>query len=60
VVQEGQIYAALRVLLPHLQYTLLKDAAPTEYKEGKVVCPRCGSEEVEQGWFYPVSAKQSV
>jgi len=33
---------------------------PTEYKEGKVVCPRCGSEEVEQGWFYPVSAKQSV
>jgi putative FmdB family regulatory protein len=32
----------------------------TEYEEGKVVCPCCGSEEVEQRWFYPVTAKQSA
>jgi putative FmdB family regulatory protein len=37
-----------------------KTLTPTEYKEGKVVCPRCGSEEVEQRWFYPVTAKRSA
>ena len=33
---------------------------PTEYAEGKVVCPHYGSEEVELRWFYPVAAKQSA
>ena len=33
---------------------------PTEIMKGKVVCPRCGSEEVEQRWFYAVTAKQSA
>ena len=37
-----------------------KTLTPTEYKEGKVVCPGCGSEEVERRWFYPVTAKQSA
>jgi len=32
---------------------------PIEHNEGKVVNPRCGSEEVEQRWFYLV-AKQSA
>ena len=37
-----------------------KTLTPTEHKEGKVVCPRCGSEEVEQRWFYPVTAMWSA
>ncbi|MBZ5549085.1 MAG: zinc ribbon domain-containing protein [Acidobacteriia bacterium] len=37
-----------------------KTLAPTELKESKVVCPRCGSEEVAQRWFYPVTARQSA
>jgi len=37
-----------------------KTLTPTEYKEGTVVCPHCGSEEVEQRWFYPVTVTQSV
>jgi len=37
-----------------------KTLTPTEYKEGKVVCPGCGSEEVERRWIYPVTAKQSA
>lgn len=31
-----------------------------EHNKGKVVCPRCGSVEVEQRWFYLVAAKQSA
>jgi len=31
--------------------------SPIEPNEGKVVCPRCGSEEVEPRWFYLVAAK---
>jgi putative FmdB family regulatory protein len=37
-----------------------KTLASTELKESKVVCPRCGSEEVAQRWFYPVTARQSA
>ena len=37
-----------------------KTLIPTEYKELTLVCPRCGSEEVEQRWFYLVAAKQSA
>jgi hypothetical protein len=29
-----------------------KTLTPNEYKEGKVGCPRRGSGEVEQRWFY--------
>ncbi|MBZ5682761.1 MAG: zinc ribbon domain-containing protein [Acidobacteriia bacterium] len=36
-----------------------KTLTPTEYK-GKIVCPRCGSEEVEQRWFYAVTATLSA
>jgi len=32
-----------------------KTLTPTEYKEGTIVCPRCGSEEVVQRWFYSVT-----
>ena len=33
-----------------------------EYEEGEVVCPTCGSEEVEQRWsdFYAVTSKKSA
>jgi len=34
-----------------------------EYEEGKVVCPRCGSnKEVEQSWsaFYAISPKKTA
>jgi len=37
-----------------------KTLTPTEYKEGKVVCPRCGSEEVEQRRFHPVTTMLSA
>jgi putative FmdB family regulatory protein len=37
-----------------------KTSIPSEYEVGKVVCPRCGSEDVQQRWFYPVAAKQSA
>lgn len=37
-----------------------KTLTPTEYKQGTVVSPRCGSEEVEQTWLYLVTAKQSA
>jgi len=37
-----------------------KTLPPIERNENKVVCPRCGSEEVERRWFYLVAAKQSV
>jgi putative FmdB family regulatory protein len=35
-----------------------KTLTPTENKDAKVRCPHCGSEEVEQRWFYLVAAKQ--
>jgi putative FmdB family regulatory protein len=39
-----------------------KTPSPTECEEGDVVCPHCGSEEVEQrvSAFYPVSPKESA
>jgi putative FmdB family regulatory protein len=37
-----------------------KIRTPIEPKGGKVVCPRCGSEEVEQREFCLVAAKQSA
>jgi putative FmdB family regulatory protein len=39
-----------------------KTLSPAEYEEGDVVCPHCGSEEVEQrtSAFYPVSSKESA
>jgi putative FmdB family regulatory protein len=37
-----------------------KTLTPAEYEEGKVLCPRCGSEEVETrpSAFYAVSARE--
>ncbi len=32
-----------------------KTFTPAEYKDNKVVCPRCGSEQVEQRSFYAVN-----
>ena len=37
-----------------------KALTPTEYKEGNVICPNCGSEDVEQRWFYPITVKKST
>jgi putative FmdB family regulatory protein len=37
-----------------------KTLTPAEYKESTVTCPHCGSEEVEQRWFYAPEARQSV
>ena len=39
--------------MPHSEYfchackPLSKAAPPVEYKEGQLICPRCGSKEVE-------------
>jgi putative FmdB family regulatory protein len=37
-----------------------KTLTPAEYEEGKVLCPHCGSEEVEArpSAFYAVSARE--
>ena len=34
----------------------------SEYDEGKVVCPHCGSDDVQMwiGAFYPISSKESA
>ena len=34
----------------------------TEYEEGKITCPHCGSKEVEQSWsaFYAITSKKSA
>jgi putative FmdB family regulatory protein len=37
-----------------------KTLTPIERNNSSIVCPHCGSEEVEQRWFYLVAAKQSV
>lgn len=37
-----------------------KNLTPAEYKEGTATCPHCGSEAVEQRWFYAAEAKQSA
>jgi RNA polymerase subunit RPABC4/transcription elongation factor Spt4 len=37
-----------------------KIRTPIEPNEGQVVCPRCGSEEAEQRWFYLAAAKEST
>jgi len=39
-----------------------KTLTPAEYAEGTIVCPHCGSEEVEERVpaFYPISARESA
>ena len=37
-----------------------KTLPPIEHSKGKVVCPRCGSEEGERKWFYLAAAKQGA
>lgn len=37
-----------------------KTLTPAECEEGAVTCPHCGSEEVEQRWFYAAADKQSA
>jgi putative FmdB family regulatory protein len=39
-----------------------KSLAPAEYEEGTVVCPHCGSDEVERHVpaFYPISSREIV
>ena len=42
--------------------TLSKAPTPSEYEECDVVCPHCGSDDVEQrgSAFYPVSSKETA
>ena len=37
-----------------------KTLTPTEHKEGNVVCPHRGDDEVEQRWFRAVTATQNA
>ena len=34
----------------------------TEYEEGEVICPNCGSDDVEQSWvaFYAMTSRKSA
>ena len=52
--------------MPHYEFlchackkVFSKNLTPAEYAEGSVICPHCGSEEVEQqvSAFAPVSAR---
>ena len=36
-----------------------KTRTSIEPNEGKIVCPYCGSEEVEQRWFYLVAGQSA-
>jgi putative FmdB family regulatory protein len=37
-----------------------KTLTPAEYEEAAVICPHCGSEEVEQRWFYAAEARHNA
>lgn len=61
------LWCGRAIFMPHYEFfchtcnrPFSKTLTPTEYKEGKLVCPRRSSEEVEPRWFYPVTAQQSV
>ena len=42
--------------------TFSKVLTLSEYEEGKVLCPHCGSNSVEQAWsaFYAITSKKSA
>jgi putative FmdB family regulatory protein len=42
--------------------TFSKVLTLSEYEEGKVLCPHCGSNNVEQAWsaFYAITSKKSA
>jgi len=42
--------------------SFLKTLTPSEYVEGTIVCPHCGSEDVEQRIpaSYPISSRESA
>lgn len=44
------------------QKTFSKVMTLAEYEEGEVLCPPCGSDNVEQSWsvFYPITSKKSA
>ncbi|HYL14869.1 MAG TPA: FmdB family zinc ribbon protein [Terriglobales bacterium] len=55
--------------MPHYEFfchackkAFSKTLTSAEYKEGDLVCPYCGSEEVEQrvSAFYPISSRESA
>src|ERR1700730_2219104 len=56
----GGSYAPLRIGLPRLQEALLLSLV--DYAEGEVLCPHCGSREIEQCWsaFSAFTSKKSA
>ena len=44
------------------QVTFSRVMTLAEYEEGEVLCPPCGSDNVEQSWsvFYPITSKKSA
>ena len=42
--------------------TFSKVLTLAEYEEGEIICPRCGSKEVEQSWsaFSVITSKKSA
>ena len=55
--------------MPHYDFfchacskTFSKVLTLAEYEEGKVECPHCGSQNVEQRWsaFYAITSKKSA
>jgi len=39
-----------------------KTLTMTEYEEGEITCPNCGSDDVEQSWsaFYAITSKKGA
>jgi len=55
--------------MPHYEYfchackrSFSKTLTPAEFAEGAIVCPHCGSKEVEKlvTAFYPISSRESA
>ncbi len=53
--------------MPHYEFfchgcrtAFSKHLEHAEYQEGSITCPRCGSDEVEQRWFYTATTRKST
>jgi len=59
----------LEVFMPRYEYfchsckkIFSKTLTMTEYEEGEITCPNCGSDDVEQSWsaFYAITSKKGA
>ena len=55
-------YASLRISVPRLPEFFDKILALADYEEGEILCPHCGSKNVEQRWsaFSAITSNKSA